>query len=194
MFTVYFMLYFIVRVVCEREYENLRSYWRPSGFREKIREKLSREVSHVQSTWLECEESWQLIFASNSQVGPSCEIHAKYSVLLFWHIYFTMSSPTLFIPSLPIYFKECFSDRKPYKLPLRVRDCYIHNHLHNPLWFSLTPTSSYPYPWKVDSLNTYHNHFKCKARFWCCWEALKDKVSSSQLVAGAWRAQLHGVD
>ena len=49
-------------------------------------------------------------------------------------------------------------------------------------------------------------------RFWCCWEALEeaiclvdaiglncviqrareDKVSSSQLVVGAWRAQVHG--
>jgi len=50
-------------------------------------------------------------------------------------------------------------------------------------------------------------------RFWCCWEALeeaiylvdaiglncvvqrarKDKTWQSQLVAGAWRAQVHGV-
>ena len=50
--------------------------------------------------------------------------------------------------------------------------------------------------------------------FWCCWEILEeticlmdaiglncvirkareDKVSSSQLVAGDWRAQVHGID
>ena len=57
MFTLYFMWDFIVKVVFEREYEDLSYYWRPSGFREKIREKLSHEVSHVQNIWLECEES-----------------------------------------------------------------------------------------------------------------------------------------
>ena len=51
-------------------------------------------------------------------------------------------------------------------------------------------------------------------RFWCCWEVLEeaiclvdaielncmirrareDKALSSQLVAGAWRAKVHGVD
>ena len=51
-------------------------------------------------------------------------------------------------------------------------------------------------------------------RFWCCWEVLEeaiclvdaiglncviwrvreDKVSLSQLVAGAWKARVHGVD
>ena len=51
-------------------------------------------------------------------------------------------------------------------------------------------------------------------RFWCCWEALKkaiclvdaielncvirrakeDKAWRSQLVVGAWKAQVHGVD
>ena len=95
-----------------------------------------------------------------------------------------------------------------------MRDCHTHNPLHNPLWFSSTPTSPYPNPWKVDSTNTYHTHPECKVRFWCCWEALEeaiclvdaiglncmiqrareDKASSSQLVAGAWRAQVHGVD
>ena len=53
-----------------------------------------------------------------------------------------------------------------------------------------------------------------KVRFWCCWKALevaiclveaiglncviqrvrKDKALLSQLVAGAWRDQVHGVD
>ena len=58
MFTMYFMWDFIVRVVCERECKDSRSYWRLSGFHEKIREKLSREVNLVQGTWLECEELW----------------------------------------------------------------------------------------------------------------------------------------
>ena len=65
-------------------------------------------------------------------------------------------------------------ERKPYPQPLRVRDCYTHDSLHNPLWFSSTPTSSFPYPWKVDSPNTYHIHSECQVRFWYYWEALEE--------------------
>ena len=39
--------------------------------------------------------------------------------------------------------------------------------------FSSTPTSPFPYPWKVDSPNTYHTHSKCQVRFWCCLEEVK---------------------
>ena len=167
----------------------------------------------MQSTWLEWEESWQMVFASNSQVRHSCEIPSKHSILLFCHMCSIMSSPPLFIPSLPTYWKECFSKRKTWKLPLRVRDFYTYNHLHNPLWFSPTPASPYPYPWEIDRPNIYHTQSECKVRFWCNWEALEEayhladairlncmirrareeKVSSIQLVAGAWKAQVHGV-
>ena len=115
-----------------------------------------------------------MILASNSQVRPSHEIPVKHFIFLFWHICSTMSSPTLYIPSLSTYCKECFSKRKPWHTHLRVRDCHTHNHLHNPLWFSSTPTSPYPYPWEVDSSNTYHTQSECKVRFWCCWEALEE--------------------
>ena len=80
--------------------------------------------------------------------------------------------------------------------------------------FSSTPTSPFLYPWEVDSPNTYHTHPECKVRFWCCWEALEeaiclvnaiqlncmirkareDKAWRIQLVAGAWKAQVHGVN
>ena len=109
--------------------------------------------------------------------------------------------------------RRVLSKRKPQPLPLRVRDCHTHNPLHL-LWFSSTPTFPYPNPWEVDSLNTYHTYLECKVRFWYCWEALeeaiclvdaiklncviwrarKDKALSSQLVTGAWRAQVHRVD
>ena len=165
---------FIVRVVCERECENSRHYWRQSGFHKKFHEKPSREMGHMQSTWLECEESWQLVFMIISRVRPSCKILVRHSVFLFWHICYTMSLPTLYISSLPTYCKECFSERNSEIKPLRVRNCYIYNPLHNPLWFSLTPTFPYPYPWEVDSPNTYHTQSECKVRFWCCWEALEE--------------------
>ena len=107
---------------------------------------------------------WQLVFASVSQVGPSHEIPAKHSVLSICHIWYTLSLPILYIPTLPIYVEKCFSERKPQPQPLRVRDCYT----HNPLWFSSTLASPFPNPWEVDSLNTYHTHPECKVRFRCC--------------------------
>ena len=157
---------------------------------------------------------WQLVFASVSRVRPSREIPAKNSVLPICHIWYTRSLPTLYIPTLSTYWEECFLERKPYPLLLRVRDCHTHNSLYNPLWFSSTPTSPFPNPWEVDSSNTYHTHPECKVRFWCCWKALEeticlvdaiglncvirrvreDKVSLSQLVTETWRAQVHGVD
>ena len=100
MFTLYFMWDFIIRVVCERKCKDSSSHWRPSGFHEKIHEKLSRKVSHVQSTWLECKELWQLVFVNNSQVRPSRKILAKHYVLLFWHIYSTISSPIFHYPHI----------------------------------------------------------------------------------------------
>ena len=33
--------------------------------------------------------------------------------------------------------------------------------------FSLTPTSPFSYPWKVDSSNTYHTLSECQMRIWC---------------------------
>ena len=39
--------------------------------------------------------------------------------------------------------------------------------------FSSTPTSLYPYPWEVDSPNTFHTLLECQVRFWCCWKHWK---------------------
>ena len=44
---------------------------------------------------------WQLVFVSISRVRPSHKILAKHSVLLFCHIWYTMSLPTLYIPTSP---------------------------------------------------------------------------------------------
>ena len=48
---------FIVRFVCEKECEDSKVFLRVA------REKPSREVKHVLSTWLEWEESWQKVTA-----------------------------------------------------------------------------------------------------------------------------------
>ena len=124
MFTPYFMWDFIVWVVCEREGEDSSLHWRRSGFHGYLASKLPAGI------W------WQLVFASILWVRPSPEIPAKHFVLLFWLICSTISSPILYIPTLPSYCEECFLERKPKQTQLRVRNCYTYNHLHNPLWFS----------------------------------------------------------
>ena len=53
----------------------------------------------------------QLIFASISWVRPSCETPAKHSVLPDYHFWYTLSIPTLFIPTLPTDVEECFRDK-----------------------------------------------------------------------------------
>ena len=101
--------------------------------------------------------------------------------------------------------------RHSWKLVVTIYHDLSHSNL---VWFSSTPSSPYPNPWEVDSPNIYHTHFKCKVRFWCYWEALEeaiclvdaiglncviweareDKTLLSQLVAGVWRARVHGAD
>ena len=81
---------------------------------ERNSQEANLQSSHMLSTWLECEESWQPeVFASVSQVRPSREILAKHSIWLFCHVFFTKSLPTLYIPSLTTYYKECFLEKKP---------------------------------------------------------------------------------
>ena len=86
------------------------------------------------------------------------------------------SLPTLYIPLLRTKCKVCFLERKPSQIHLRVRDCYTYNHLHIFSWFSSTPTSPSLHPWEVFSPNTYHTHFECQVRFWCCWKALEGDI------------------
>ena len=87
--TLYFMWDFIVWVVCEREREESSTYWRQSGFRKKFCKKSSCKVSHVQNTWLECKESWQLVFASISRVRHSRETFCFAILAYLLHHIFT---------------------------------------------------------------------------------------------------------
>ena len=41
----------------------LKEKWRAKKILQVTREKPSRKVKHVLSTWLECEESWQMVTA-----------------------------------------------------------------------------------------------------------------------------------
>ena len=150
---------------------------------------MNKWISWVSHEKLTCERAtcrahdWKMksharlkVFASVSWVRSTREGLAKLFVWQKVMFCFTKSLPTLYIPSLLTNCKECFSEKKPYKIHLRVRDCYTHNHLHISLWFSSTPTSLSLHPWEVDSPKTYHTHFKCKVRFWYCWEALEGAI------------------
>ena len=127
---------------------------------------------------------WQLVFTSISRVRPSHEIPAKHSVLLFCHIWYTMSSPTLYIPSLPTYWEECFqrenSSHNIWELEIVIPTILYTIHCGFP---QLLPLHIQILEMLiVQTLTTPILSVKL------------DKVSSSQLVAGAWRAQVHGVD
>ena len=116
----------------------------------------------------------QLVFMSVSRVRPSREIPAKHSVLLNYHIWYTLSLPTLFIPPIT---HRCWGvllrenpSHNPWELEiviptiLYIIDC----------GFSSTPISPFLYPWEVDSPKIYHTHFECQVRFWCYWKALEE--------------------
>ena len=60
---VFYMGFHCKGCVWERVWR-LKANWRPKNFSRVAREKPSREVKHVLSTWLECEESWQLVTVS----------------------------------------------------------------------------------------------------------------------------------
>ena len=59
---------------------------------------------------------------------------------------------------------------KPWKLEIVIPIILYTIHCG----FSSTPTSQFPYPWEVDSPNTYHTLSECQGRFWCYWEALEE--------------------
>lgn len=145
LYSVSYVGFYCKSCVWERMWR-LKTHWRSKMFSRVARKKPSCEVKHMPSTWLECKESWQmvrLVFTSVSQIRSSRKIPTKHSILSNCHIWYIRSLPILYIPALPIYWEECFSKRKLYPLPLRVRDCHTYNSLYNPLWFSLTPISQF---------------------------------------------------
>ena len=139
--TLYFMWDFIVWVVCKRECEHLSTYRRQSGFHEKIREKISCEVSHVQSTRLECEELWQLVFGSNSLVRPSSKIPRN---IMF--CYFGISAPLCLHPHYIYYhyphivrsaFQRKNSSHNPWELEIIIPTILYTIHCDFPQLLSL---------------------------------------------------------
>ena len=115
-----FMWDFTVRIVYERECENLRQLKTKEVFAGSSREAFLQSeayAQHMTRMWRVMTGWWQLVFMSVSRVRPSREIPAKHAVLLFCHICSTTSSPILYIPSLPIYVEECFQRENPNHYP-----------------------------------------------------------------------------
>ena len=157
-----------VRDKCERLVKNQALKDGSVQFTTSSREIISRK-GHLWSTWLEAEESFQPVILwvlREKGVHPT-----RYSRNFLFDKKISSlpnSLPILYIPLFPTNYKECFSERKPLQIHLRIRGCYTHNHLHISSWFFSTPTSPSLHPWEVLSPNTYHTQSKCWVKFWCC--------------------------
>ena len=60
MYPVFYVGFYCKSCVWERVWR-LKAKWGAKKFSRVLREKPSREVKHVPSTWLECEELWQMV-------------------------------------------------------------------------------------------------------------------------------------
>ena len=106
----------------------------------------------------------QLCFASSLRVKPSRKTRVKHSVLPDCLIWYTLSVPTLYIPTDV---KECFKENPSHKS--WELEIVIPTFLYTiACGFSSTSTSPFPYHWEVDSPNTYHTLLECQVRFWYC--------------------------
>ena len=135
------------------------------------------------------QDRWrQLCFASSSRVRPSRETLARHSVLPVCTIWYTLSVPALYIPTLPHKCWGVLLRENPSQTPW-VLEIVIPTILYTfACGIFSTPTSPFPYHWEVDNPNTYHTLLECQVRFWCCWEALeeaKDGRCNMELVAGS---------
>ena len=63
LYPVFYAGFYCKGCVWERLWR-LKTHWRSKVFSRVTREKPSREVKHALSTWLECEELWQMVTTS----------------------------------------------------------------------------------------------------------------------------------
>ena len=99
--------------------------------------------------------SWrQLCFASSSQVRPSCET-------LVIHTFYTHTIYTYITHRWWGVLQRENPSHKPWELEI-VIPTFLYTIACG---FSSTPTSPFPYHWKVDSPNTYHTLSECQVRF-----------------------------
>ena len=147
-------------------------------------------MMHMPCTWLECEESGQIETAVFREylVGKTfpwdtCETFCSANLYYPIHTFCTHTIYTHITHNcLGVLLRENPS-QKPWELEIAI-PTYLYTFACG---FSSTPTSPFPYHWKIDSPNTYHTLSECQVRIWCCWEALeevKDGRCNMEFVAG----------
>ena len=142
----------------------------------------------------------------------SRKLPTKHSVLLFWHICSTMSSPTLYIPTLPTYWNECFQrenpSHNPWELKIVILTILYTIHCGFPQLLPLhiqilkrliAQTLTTPILSGKWGFGAVRKHWKKPFVWWIGLNCVirkdrEDKASSSQLVTRAWRAQVHEID
>lgn len=170
------MLDLFVRVVCKRESVKTQGNWRLKKFSWVAREKASREVKHVYSTWLECEESGQHgdCWFHKCLAGKAFpwDIHKTFYFANLSYLIHTIFTHTIYTPITHICWGVLLRENpshNPWELEIIIPTFLYTIHCG----FFSTPTSSFLYPWEVDSLNTYHTLLECQVRFWFYWEVLE---------------------
>ena len=139
---------------------------------------------HVPCTWLECKESGQM----ETAVFHECLMGKAFlqdTRETFWFARLSFLIHTFCAYTIYTHITHrCWGvllrenpSHKPWELEIVIPIC-LYTFAYG---FFSTPTSPFPYLWKVDSPNTYHTHSKCQVRFWCCWEVLEE--------AKLWRMQ-----
>ena len=148
-------------------------------------------MMHMPCTWLECEESGQIETAVFREylVGKTfpwdtCETFCSANLYYPIHTFCTHTIYTHITHNcLGVLLRENPS-QKPWELEIAILT-YLYTFACG---FSSTPTSPFPYHWKIDSPNTYHTLSECQVRIWCCWkvsEEAKDGKCNMELVAGS---------
>ena len=115
MYPVFYVGFLCKGCVWERVWR-LKAKWRAKKFLRVAHVKPSSEVKHVLSTWLECEETWQMVIVGFCEclAGKAFPWDTRETIFFpICHIWYTKSLHTLYIPTLPTYWDKCFSERKP---------------------------------------------------------------------------------
>ena len=147
MYPVFYVGFLCKGCVWERVWR-LKAKWRAKKFLQVAREKPSHEVKHVLSTWLEYEETWQMVTVSFHEcLAGKAFLRDTRETFYFANLsYLIHQVSTHTIYTLITHILRGVLFKKKTLASLRVRDCHTHNSLHNSLWFSSTPTSQFPNP------------------------------------------------
>ena len=114
LYPVFYVEFYCKGCVWERVWR-LKANWRSKKFSRVAREKPSRKVKHVLNTWLECEESWQMVIAgfreclvSKAFLQDTCEIFCFANLSYLIH---QVSTHTIYTHITHIYWGVLFREK-----------------------------------------------------------------------------------